>query len=197
MRSNVCRITKEAPSFRSILQETEKVTAYNALVGRDALSLRLLSEELVSMLPSIVQDFEGVFWIEADGADYELHVELSVENMDLATRDTLISVSRTRKNASAVGITGKIRAVFDYMVMGGDEAAVITPPARYGFATSMDYSYLWSLRAYESGVPESESEEKDEFERSIIAKLADDVIVGVKGKKVYIIIKKSFKEENK
>ena len=37
-----------------------------------------------------------------------------------------------------------------------------------------------------------DSEEWDQLEKSIVAKLADDVIVGVRGKKVEIIIKKKF-----
>ena len=32
----------------------------------------------------------------------------------------------------------------------------------------------------------------DELEKSVIAKIADDVIVGLKGKRVDIIVKKSF-----
>ena len=38
----------------------------------------------------------------------------------------------------------------------------------------------------------AEGEAWDEFERSIIAKVADDVVVGVKGKTVNISIKKNF-----
>ena len=39
---------------------------------------------------------------------------------------------------------------------------------------------------------DNEAKEWDEFERSILVKLADDVVVGVKGKNVSIIIKKKF-----
>ena len=38
----------------------------------------------------------------------------------------------------------------------------------------------------------SENEKWDELEKSIVAKLADDVIVGVRGKNVEIVIKKEF-----
>ena len=42
----------------------------------------------------------------------------------------------------------------------------------------------------------ADSEEKkeawDELEKSVITKIADDVIVGIKGRKVDIIVKKAF-----
>lgn len=192
MKSNICKIRKGNPDFRSILNETEKVTVYNGLAGKKALSLRLLAEELVSMLPEIAKNFDGEFWVETDGEQYELHIKMSVDDMDMATRENFIKVSSHNKNAAAVGITGKIRAVFDYMVLGGDEANMVSPAGRYEFAASVDFSCCWSLQQYKSNVTEEEPEKWDELEKSIIAKLADDVIVGVKGKNVNIIIRKSF-----
>lgn len=195
MKSNVIRIKKGELDLSAILSETEKTTKYNGLSGKEALSLRLLSEELVSMLPSIVKDFDGAFWISTDGAKYELNVEVSVDGMDVDTREALIKVSSKNKNAAVVGITGKIRAVFDYMALGGEERAMLPSEGRYGFATNIEFSYLWSLRQYQDGIEEHETEKWDEFEKSIIGKLADDVVVGVKGNKVNILIKKCFEEK--
>lgn len=192
MRSNVYKIKRGELALGAILAETEKVTSYNALTGKDALALRLLAEELVSMLPSMVENFDGEFWIENDGAAYELCVGLFVDDMDIATRESLIKMSSNNKNASAVGITGKIRAAFDYMVLGGSEADMIAPAGRYGFGSSVDYSQIWSLRDYKDAVSADGGEKWDELEKSIIARLATDVIVGVKGKRVSIIIKKTF-----
>ena len=59
----------------------------------------------------------------------------------------------------------------------------------------MDFSSVWSLRQYQDGVRadnEQGSAEWDELERSIIVHVADDVLVGVKGNNVSIIIKKKF-----
>lgn len=191
MKSNVCKIEKGSFDLAPILSETEKVTEYNGLSAKDALRIRLLAEELVSMLPAIVKNFDGEFWLENDGNDYELHVKMAVDRMDLDTRNDLIKVSKENKNASAVGITGKICAVFDYMALSGDESIMMpTVGSEYGFASNVDFSYLWSLRQYQESVPQKEKEKWDEFEKSIIAKLADDVIVGVRGKKVNIVIKK-------
>lgn len=190
MKSNVCKIEKGTQDLNLIFCECEKVTAYNALGHKQSLQLRLLCEELVNMLPSVVSNFSGDFWIENQENYYELCVSVRVDNMDVATRDRLIKVSKHNKNSAVVGITGKIRAVFDYMAMGGDDP-LISPAGRYGFSSNIDFTQIWSLQEYRECVQE-ESPEWDELERSILTKLADDVIVGVKGKHVNIIIKKTF-----
>lgn len=194
MKSNVRKIEKGEKALDSIILESEKVAKYNELDHKQTLQLRLLCEELVNMLPSIISKFSGRFWIETQGNAYELCVTVEADDMDMDTRERLIQVSKNQKNASVVGITGKIRAVFDYMAMGGSDP-MISPAGRYGFATSIDFSQIWSLKEYRDGVQkdgQEDNKEWDEFERSIIVKLADDVLVGVKGKSVSMIIKKTF-----
>ena len=194
MKSNVFKIEKGAVMLDEIFRESEKVAKYNELNHKQSLQLRLLCEELVNMLPSIVSDFSGEFWIDSEDKYYELCLSVLVEQMDISTRERLIRVSKNNKNASVAGITGKIRAVFDYMVMGENDP-MMSPAGRYGFSSSIDFSQLWSLQDYKSGVlsdEENRGSAWDEFERSIIVKVADDVLVGVKGQKVNIIIKKKF-----
>ena len=193
MKSNVCKIEKGTQDLNLIFCECEKVTAYNALGHKQSLQLRLLCEELVNMLPAILSDFSGTFLIENQGSSYELRATIQVADMDLDTRERLIAVSKANKNASVVGISGKIRAVFDYMAMGRSDP-MLSPAGRYGFSTNIDFSQLWSLQQYRDSVKDeaAEGEAWDEFERSIIAKVADDVVVGVKGKTVNIILKKTF-----
>ena len=190
MQSNVYNIRKDALNLQPLLEEAEKVAVYNTLSGKDALSLRLLAEELVSMLPSIVSGFDGEFWIANEGNCYEICVRVFVEDMDVSTRERLIKVSTDNKNSSVVGLSGRIRAVFDHMAMVGDKR-ITSPAGKYGMATDIDFSQIWSMKEYRENV-KGESEEKwDEFEKSILVKIADDVIVGVSGKKVEIIIKKT------
>ena len=194
MKSNICKIEKGAKTLDGIFRESEKVAVYNELNPKQTLQLRLLCEELVNMLPSIVSNFSGEFWIENLDDYYELCLCVSVEDMDVTTRERLIKVSKNNKNSSVVGITGKIRAVFDYMTMSGN-SPMVSPAGRYGFSSAIDFSQIWSLRQYYESVEndcKKKTEEWDEFERSIIVKVADDVVVGVKGNNVSIIIKKKF-----
>jgi hypothetical protein len=60
-------------------------------------------------------------------------------------------------------------------------------------SANVDYAYLWSLDQYRSTVDRSErAEEWDELEKSVIASVADDVVVGVKGKRADIVVMKKF-----
>ena len=195
MKSNIYKIKKGDTDLSPLLAETEKVSKYNKLTEKETLYLRLLAEELVSMLPFIVENYSGEFWIENEDKSYELRAKFLVSDMKLSMRERLIGVSKTQKNSFAVGITGKIREAFDYMTTENDNP-MISPAGKYGLATNIDFTQLWSLKHYKDGLKEdaNEKEKWDELERSILVKIADDVLVGVKGKNVDIIIKKKFSE---
>lgn len=207
MKSNICKLNKDSACIEAVLAEVEKVAQYNNLEGKQALRLRLLAEELCGMLPGLVEKFSGVFWAENDENNYELHVELKAGDMTLDLRDELISVSKSGKNSAVKGIMGKIRAVAETMLLAAEDPSVSLPVNGYydyhgfdmGFgylppavAYQTGYSYSWSLVNYKTIVEEKEDDACAELERSIVAKLADDILVGVRGKNVEIIVKKLF-----
>ena len=101
MKSNICKLNEDLACLGTVLAEVEKVTTYNGLEDKKALRLRLLAEELCGMLPGLIENFSGEFWAENDGDDYELHVELKADDMNIDLRDELISVSKSGKNAAA------------------------------------------------------------------------------------------------
>ena len=159
------------------------------------------------MLSGLVENFNGKFWVENEGNDYRLHVELKADDMSIELRDELISVSKSGKNAAAKGIMGKIRAVAETMLLAAFDPTVSVPSGEFydshGFnigtgytdpaiSSETGYVYSWSLFNYKSAVEENEKDAYAEIERSIVAKLADDIIVGVRGKNVEIVVKKSF-----
>ena len=208
MKSNICKLNEDLTCLKVVLAEVEKVTAYNGLEDKKALRLRLLAEELCGMLPGLIENFSGKFWAENDGNDYELHVELKADDMNIDLRDELVSVSKSGKNAAARGVMGKIRAVAETMLLAASDPTLPMPLTagefydghgfNMGFGyidTPMEmetgYVYSWSLFNYKTAVEEKE-DEYAELERSIVAKLADDIIVGVRGKNVEIVVKKSF-----
>ena len=75
-----------------------------------------------------------------------------------------------------------------------------TPEARPRPGTMMPSSEMmtiWTLQSYRSDLNEAHSDDGaeealDELEKSIVAKLADDVLVGVKGDRIDLVIKKKF-----
>ena len=207
MKSNICKLNEDLTCLSAVLAEVEKVTTYNGLEDKKALRLRLLAEELCGMLPGLIENFSGKFWAENDGDDYELHVELKADDMSFDLRDELISVSKSGKNAAAKGVMGKIRAVAETMLLAASDSSIDLPAGGFydyhgynmGFgyidpaiSCETGYIYSWSLCNYKTAVEEKEEDAYAELERSIVAKLADDIIVGVRGKNVEIIVKKSF-----
>jgi hypothetical protein len=199
MKSNICVIKRGGLGFENILTEVEKATAYNGLHKKEALRLRLLAEELVGMLPELIKNFEGCFWLQNNENQYELHVELSVESLSVEKKEQLISVSASKKNAAASGFMGKIRDIAENMLLFSDEPSrdyFLESEYLYGYCVSdIRYTYAWSLEKYIKQQHQTEkklADEWDQLEKSIVAELADDVIVGVRGKNVEIIIKKRF-----
>ena len=207
MKSNICELNKDLTCLEAVLTEVEKVTTYTALEGKKALRLRLLAEELCGMLPGLIENFRGKFWAENEGNEYELHIELKADDMNIDLRDELISVSKSGKNAAAKGVMGKIRAVAETMLLAATDSSVELPAGGFydyhgynmGFgyidpavAVETGYIYSWSLCNYRAAVEEKEYDAYGELERSIVAKIADDIIVGVRGKNVEIVVKKAF-----
>ena len=194
MKSNICVLKKGGLGLENILLEVEKVTEYNGMQKKEALRLRLLAEELVGMLPELVKNFEGRFWLQNDENRYELHTELSVENLSREAKEALLTVSANKRNAAASSFMGKLRDVVENMILFSDMPN--DPDCLCDYDTlDVHYMYAWTLEYYinqqKERLPDN-SEKWDELEKSIVAKLADDVIVGVRGKKVEIIIKKEF-----
>lgn len=194
MKSNICVVKKGGLGLENVLIEVEKVTKYNEMQNKEALRLRLLAEELVGMLPELVKNFEGCFWLQNIENIYELHVELSVESLSKEKKESLIAVSTNKKNAAALSFMGKIRDVAENMLLFSETPD--DPDYLYNYDSSdLHYTYVWTLEYYMKQMKErssDNSEDWDQLEKSIVAKLADDVIVGVRGKKVEIIIKKEF-----
>ena len=198
MKSNICKIEKGTRDLEAILKECERVAEYNGLTHKQSLQLRLLCEELDGMLPYIIDEFEGDFWIEYEEGVCKVNALINIPDFDADKREMLIDVAKNKKNAAAVGIVGKIRNAIEYFFLSEESVrAFVVAPSGFDFATGycdgVDYSYLWRLEQYRGLVDKDEQpEEWDELEKSVIASVADDVIVGVKGNQANIIIVKKF-----
>ena len=194
MKSDVCRLEKNMSDFHRIPAEAGKVAAYNNLDERQSRRLRLLSEELIGMLPELLEFGKGEFWIENDGKSFELHVSVTPEDIVDIDEKKILSVSKSGKNAATKGIINKIRVAAQMMILSYGESSTAYSYDFYdmGMVTGMhNYANAWSLTSYKEQVT-SHKEEWDELEKSVIANLADDVIVGITGKKVEIVVVKNF-----
>ena len=204
MKSNVCKIENGTKDLAAILKESEKVAVYNELTHKQTLQLRLICEEIDGMLPNIIDDFNGELWIDFEDGVCKVNVSLVFDKFTAEKKEDLVGIAKNKKNAAAVGIVGKIRSALEDTFMADDafDDGDMSLDARY-FVTEyyditdhysgIDYARIWSLENYRSTVKKEEKTEAwDELEKSVIASVADDVIVGVKGKRADIIVVKKF-----
>ena len=204
MKSNICKIENGTKDLDAILKESEKVAVYNDLTHKQALQLRLICEEIDGMLPNIIDDFNGDFWIDFEDGICKVNISLKFDEFTAEKKAGLVAIAKNKKNAATVGIVSKIRSALENAFLDEESfgSTEMMLESRYfsmeycggmDYCSGMDYACLWSLEQYRSTVKkEKKTEAWDELEKSVIASVADDVIVGVRGKKVEIIIKKEF-----
>ncbi|MBQ2377610.1 MAG: hypothetical protein II297_04335 [Clostridia bacterium] len=198
MRSNICKIEKGTRDLEAILKESERVAEYNGLSHKQALQLRLLCEEIDGMLPNIIDDFSGELWIDFEDGVCKVNVSIRIPEFNTDKKEELIGIAKNKKNAAAVGIVGKIRNAIENFFLdeeGMEAWALATDSfgAGHGYCAGVDYACLWRLEEYRNSVKKEEQAEAwDELEKSVIASVADDVMVGVKGKCAEVVIMKKF-----
>ena len=198
MISNVCKIENGTSDLAAILKESERVAEYNDLDAKQTLQLRLLCEETDGMLPNLIDDFSGDLWFEFEQGICKICVSIQIPDFNIDKKDDLIAISRSKKNAAARGIVGEIRNAIENFFLNEEvmEAVQTSSDAvvfANGYSRGVDYAYLWSLdQRRKTQKPDEKDEEWDELEKSVIASIADDVIVGIKGKQADITIVKKF-----
>jgi len=209
MKSDIIQIDNQGIGFQAALEQTALTARFRALDNRESLRLRLLTEEMLGMLREITGETEAKFWVESEGKQFELHL-LAHPIITGRMREELLSVSSTGRNAAAVGVMGKLRDIFeraydvtdvrdvsDYysrgLMLTADPEGI--DPMTCSFSASV---VSWSMQKYKTTVAaeketdEAAMQEWDELEKSIIANLADEVRISIRGREVEMVVYKSF-----
>ena len=186
MKSDVIIISNDGAGMDDALVQAEKVAQYKGLQPRNAMHLRLLTEEMLGMMRSITGQREVNFWIEDQDKMFQLHLQMETP-MSFDKQEKLLAASRSGKNEAAKGIMGKIRAFFDPLDWA-DAPMPMNPEA-------MNSASTWSMNAYRQMVKEGLEQEQegaaeawDELEKSVVSNIADDVKVSIQGRRVEMII---------
>ena len=204
MKTDVIEISPAGEGMAEALKETERAASYRGLTPKESLRLRLLAEEMMGMLRTIVGEERSRFWVEAEGKAFSLHLSTGVRmNADL--REELLKTATSGKNAAVKGFMARVRDIFTQLSEPDSSTA---SPADYGFSyvdvSSFDASmgvtthgmlYGWSMKEYRSAVEEHRTEapeQWDELENSITARLADEVKIFIRGNAVEMVIEKAF-----
>ncbi len=201
MKTDVISLYGDLGGQSKAMAETEHFSEYLGLTGKTAMHLRLLTEEAISMVHGIVQDFEGSFWLESEqtekGTLCRICVTADVDVSD-GQEAKLLDVATSGKNEAAKGIIGKIRQVLRWSLQHTDDEDLVKQSwyemGAYGpHATSVQaVGSFWSLADYRKKVENADAaeSERDELEKSIVAKLADEVKVGIRSGKAEVMIEK-------
>ena len=207
MVSDKFMVNSDAGRMAAARYATENFAWQLKLDKHNALRLNLLVEETLGMVKAMVEDFYGQLWFTEDGGRCEIHLQATTD-MDAGKKQELLSVSRTGKNVLARGFMGMLGEFLSGAAHGFGNVmdAYGQETVRYGIVHSPDVNLIaadgmatvWTLRAYREDLDRAragngEAEAAwDELEKSIVAKLADDVVVGVRGDRIELVIVKDF-----
>ena len=188
MKSDVIWIKSDGDGMDAALLQAEKTASFVGIQGKDALHLRLLTEEMLGLMRSLTGTAEGRFWIETDKGLFKLH--LAVETfMDFEQKQKLLASSTTGKNEAARGFMGRIRTFFD-PIDGMPMFSNVSPD-------TMTSSMSWSMNAYQDVImarmaqqDEQAKEAYDELEKSVVTHVADEIKVSISGRDVEMVIYK-------
>ncbi|WP_024866628.1 hypothetical protein [Butyrivibrio sp. FCS014] len=195
MKSDIMVIGTNQDFTKKALDFTEQYAGN--LPKKAHLRIRLVAEELMNLFRSITGEMEAEYWIENESNIFTLHLDTETI-MFAKKRQELMELSSTKENAAAKGVIGKIREAFELALLPMDEReAMLSRYSFFGFtsADSMNSTPedVWRMSDYIAEVNKSDDTEfvqeaKDELEKSIIANLAKDVTISIRGDKVSMAV---------
>ena len=197
MKTDVINVSSRGSRMETALHQADFVAEYKGLSRKNALHLRLLTEEMMGIIRSITGETEGEFWIEDNDDVFQLHLRVNT-TMDSEKRERLLSASTSGKNESARGFMGRLRNFFD-VEADADVAASAGPlfSAMYSdSSTGSALDYEWSLLRYQEQLNSRGENDPiareawDELEKSVVAHVADDVKISIRGRTVEMTIVK-------
>ncbi len=175
------------------------------LSPKDALHMKLLFEETLGMLKALTADYHVAIWFEKYRHECCIKVTGKTE-MDQEKKSGLLGVASREGNTLVKGFMGKVGDVIENGMLNysnvmklqqqyGGGSLNYGTMGMYGSAEGLaDSGIMWSLYQYKDSLQEGAGENEaaqeawDELEKSIVAKLAKDVLVGVKGNRLDMTI---------
>ena len=170
------------------------------LAPKDTLHMRLLMEETLGMLGAMAGDYHALLWMEKEGDLCTIKLVAKTE-MDVDKKKELLSVSKSGQNALAKGFMGKIGEIIENGILNYENIMKLQQVYGGGYVdyaalggNPSDSMFVWSLDQYRGALDEARGDDVaaghawDELEKSIVASVAKDVIVGVKMDQVELTI---------
>lgn len=208
MKTEQIFISSKDIRYEEVMKMTEDFTSKLKLSAKEALRIRLLVEETLGMVTVMTDEFIAYINLESGNGQAKIILDVKTE-MDADKKMELLSVSRSGKNSAVKGFMGKIGEIIENGMLNFTTIAnlqdrygsVVVPYADMGVESgvenAMDAAFVWSLNQYKNSLADDANADNqygeawDELEKSIVAKIADDVIVGVKKDRATLTIVKN------
>ncbi len=201
MKTSRIVIYNDGRGMSDALSEVERFGADQGLNYKEALRLRLLAEEMMRMVRSMMGRFRGSFWAEGTEREAELYLEARAR-ADYEPQRQLPAFPGRGENLMPRGFMGRVRGIFEAFIISTD-AAGLSLREYEGMITSGDfngfmYDRMWTMSRFKNGTGESISGSGragwngDEPGNSIVERMADEVLVGMHSDIVQVVIKKTF-----
>lgn len=198
MVTNQCVLNGNDEDLKKVLEEVELAANYNQLAHKPSIQLRLLAEEMIGIEKGILGFVRGEFYMENEGNVYKLYLEAQL-NLEASEREAFVNVSSSKSNEAYKGFKGKLLKVIDSMTGANAAADGGMSPLASGYmenevitgfqSNSLD---LWQLTRYEEESKDNR-EIWDEMEKSIVARLADEILIGFREGKLTMTVIKAFR----
>ena len=198
MKSDVIHVTSTGTGTQEALAQADASASFKGLDKKQTMHLRLLTEEMMSLVTELTGEKEADFWIETDKKGFQLHLH-TITVMNSEKRTQLLATSTSGKNAAAKGVLGKLRDLLERSLEPADGTLMDYYPAGWTYnsletSTMMTPATVWSFNQYRDSISKEQSEEAwDELEKSIIANLADEVTISISGDMVEMTVFQAYK----
>lgn len=195
MRTDVFHLTGDDAQREVIINAVEEYGQFTGLDEKSVLRLRLLTEELLGIIPELIRYTECDLYAENEGSVYRVHATIRTRDSGFFTREKILSIASSGKNEAEKGFMSKIRSAVEMMLYPSEEEIASSDFICYGCDAGVSYHDNWSLQRYVASVRSDNREDGeawDELEKSIVARLADNVTVSIRGKQVEVELIKDF-----
>ena len=173
MKSDVIKIDNSGNGFQDALIQTTKSAQFRNLSHKETLQLRLCAEEMLRLARSVTGEMQASFWVESTGKQFDMHLSTKTV-MDREKRENLLASATSRKNEAAATFLGKLRDAFEQAMLSD-------------VTYSIPEDALDDLANHPIEIPEW-----DEYEQSILRKVADEVKIAIRGDMVDMTITKKY-----
>lgn len=197
MISDTIHLSNQGAGIEDALHQAEAVAVYKSLSPKNSLYLRLLTEEMMGMMRALTEETEADFWIETEDNNFILHLKAETI-MNSEKRERLLASSTSGKNEAAKGVIGKLIDLFQRTFEPSDGFAdpVYDSGWLYTYAEPLDYTAasarIWSMNKYKEslGNYDSGNDKWDELEKSVVAKLSDEIKISIESDEVEMTVYK-------